>query len=218
MNHNLAPYIGSNSVARLSSLNRLHWQKLIKSLWRWPNWLKMTSCSRTVTLRTTGNINTDTRFLLCQTQESTVSTEDPFPPLYPPSGSVLSTRQWGFCPTWSLSTTWRDTRWRPRLRATTKSPGPWSGSTWERSSTGSARWNSRCACSECHAACPRRAFKLLCCLSVAPTGPGEGRRGQDQGRLRSASGGHAERLPHVGRIGCFPWPDPPPQSHIPPSS
>lgn len=35
----------------------------------------------------------------------------------------------------------------------------------------------------------------------AAPGPSEGWRGQDQGRLRSASGGHAERLPHVGRIG-----------------
>lgn len=55
----------------------------------------MTSCSRTVTLRTTGNINTDTRFILCQTQESTVSTEDPFPPLYPPL-QVLSFLQDGW--------------------------------------------------------------------------------------------------------------------------
>lgn len=32
------------------------------------------------------------------------------------------------------------------------------------------------------------------------TGPGEGRRGQDQGRVRPARGGHAKRLPHIGGI------------------
>lgn len=32
------------------------------------------------------------------------------------------------------------------------------------------------------------------------TGPSEGWRGEDQGRLRSAFGGHAERLPYVGRM------------------
>lgn len=37
-------------------------------------------------------------------------------------------------------------QWRPRLRVTTRSLGPWSRSTWEKSSTGWAQWNSRCVC------------------------------------------------------------------------
>lgn len=61
-------------------------------------------------------------------------------------------------------------------------------------------------------------------IFVAP-GPSEGWRGQDQGRLRSASGGHAERLPHVGRIGnhvlqafffSLSSLSPPLRNHIPP--
>lgn len=62
------------------------------------------------------------------------------------SGSVPSTRPSAFSPTWFPSTTWHDTQWRPQPRATTRSLGPWSGSTWEKSSTGSARWNSRWEC------------------------------------------------------------------------
>lgn len=63
------------------------------------------------------------------------------------------------------------------------------------------------------------------CLFVG-TGPDEGWRGQDQIWLRSAFGGHAERLPYVGRIGrrlsqpfWFFWfssLSPPLQNHIPP--
>lgn len=37
--------------------DRHRWQKQIKSPWKWPNWSKMTSCSRMVTLLMTGNIS-----------------------------------------------------------------------------------------------------------------------------------------------------------------
>lgn len=54
-------------------------------------------------------------------------------------------------------------------------------------------------------------------------GPCEGWRGEDQGRVRSASGGHAERLPYIGRIISqlsrpfqFSSLTPPLQNHIPP--
>lgn len=60
------------------------------------------------------------------------------------SGSVPSIRRLAFSRTWFLSTTWHDTQWRPQLRLTTRSLGPWSRSTWEKFSTGSAQWNSRC--------------------------------------------------------------------------
>lgn len=59
------------------------------------------------------------------------------------TGSVPSTKPWASCPTWLPSTIWRDTRWRPRRRATTRSRGPWSRSTWERFCTRSAPWSSR---------------------------------------------------------------------------
>lgn len=43
----------------------------------------------------------------------------------------------------SPSTTWPAMRWSPRRRATTRSLGPWSANTWERSCIKSAPWSSR---------------------------------------------------------------------------
>lgn len=61
----------------------------------------------------------------------------------PCAGSAPSTKPSASCRTWSPSMTWLAMRWSPRRRATTRSLGLWSVSTWEIHYIKSALWSSR---------------------------------------------------------------------------